>query len=88
MDESSEKYLAQPIFSQCAYCEHADDSGAIPLACTAFPGGIPDEVLRNQVDHRGPVPGDQGIRFQFRRDLKPDVISIVAKTLDAIGGPT
>lgn len=74
------------ILSQCAYCARADDSGAIPLACTAFPSGIPDTILRNQVDHRKPVDGDQGFQFQLRKGLAPGAGVVVARTLDKIGG--
>lgn len=33
------------------------------MKCRAFPGGIPDVILENQIDHRSPVEGDHGIRF-------------------------
>ena len=34
------------------------------LACDAYPKGIPDEILDNEVDHRSPVNGDKGLRFK------------------------
>lgn len=46
--------------SQCANCQHKTKSGA---TCTAFPQGIPQEILTNQFDHTQPYPGDNGIRF-------------------------
>ena len=42
------------------------DDGPMPveLACDAYPKGIPDEILDNDVDHREPVAGDKGLRFE------------------------
>ena len=50
--------------SQCDACRHLR-LGALdlPLACTAFPDGIPKQVLDNMLDHRLPVDGDNGVRF-------------------------
>ena len=31
--------------------------------CTAFPDGIPDAVAQNRQDHREPIDGDNGLRF-------------------------
>lgn len=31
--------------------------------CTAYPEGIPDEIMSNEVDHRYPHEGDRGIQF-------------------------
>lgn len=47
--------------SQCVFCRHAHTSGP---TCDAFPKGIPDEILRNEHDHRQPFIGDHGIRFE------------------------
>ena len=35
-----------------------------PGTCKAFPGGIPVDVFVGRVDHRDPVRGDHGIRFE------------------------
>lgn len=57
--------------SQCGACAHfrspfsredGDFSGG-PF-CEAFPAGIPDEVFRNQLDHRQPIAGDHGVRWE------------------------
>jgi len=33
------------------------------LTCTAFPDGIPDEILHLGFDHRQAFEGDNGVRF-------------------------
>ena len=48
------------IGTQCPFCKHY--RGA--LRCAAFPDGIPVDVLRGLTDHRDPVDGDGGIRFE------------------------
>jgi hypothetical protein len=46
----------------CNKCKHRFlDPGD---TCTAFPDGIPDEVLFGDKDHRFPVEGDHGIQFE------------------------
>lgn len=35
-----------------------------PATCEAFPDAIPDAVFGNELDHRQPIDGDHGIRFQ------------------------
>jgi hypothetical protein len=52
------------IFPQCNECKHFALSGKI--RCTAFPDGIPNEILDNIHDHKTPYPGDNGIRFEER----------------------
>ena len=36
------------------------------LRCVAFPHGIPEAIINNDVDHRQPVDGDRGITFKPR----------------------
>lgn len=49
----------------CVFCEHVrrpfdwDDA-----RCAAFPDGIPQAIFDNESDHRQPIDGDQGIRFE------------------------
>lgn len=56
--------------SQCLYCKHfqsvqeSDNPFAAPKVCTAFPQGIPREVLLTEHDHRLPYPGDRDVRYE------------------------
>lgn len=55
--------------SQCSTCKHFRSAFSVtpPAAdsfCAAFPAGIPDEVYGNGVDHRQPVDGDHGVRWE------------------------
>lgn len=50
------------IIPQCVDCIHLNRTTA-PPTCPAFPDGIPDKILRNEVDHRQPVKGDHGVQF-------------------------
>jgi len=44
----------------CLWCTHFNRD----YSCSAFPEGIPNDILFKFVDHRKPVAGDNGIRFQ------------------------
>lgn len=52
--------------SQCVTCKHKSTTGA---TCTAFPNGIPEQILTNASDHTKPYPGDNGIRYERRTDV-------------------
>lgn len=40
--------------------------------CSAFPKGIPDDILHGAADHHKPYPGDQGIRY-FPKNENPRI---------------
>lgn len=46
----------------CASCRHYLGSGW----CSAFPDGdgIPEAILLGEIDHREPIDGDGGIRYE------------------------
>jgi hypothetical protein len=54
----------------CTYCKHVAleektrANGEKYLPCSAFPNGIPDEILADQFKHDKPYPGDHGIQFE------------------------
>jgi hypothetical protein len=45
----------------CPFCKH---TGIDKTRCAAFPDGIPTEIKLTRVNHRKPVEGDHGIRFE------------------------
>ncbi len=56
------------IYPQCMPCKHLrltrHPRGEVH--CNAYPDGIPIEILMNEVDHRYPYAGDNGIQFEAR----------------------
>lgn len=51
----------------CFGCKHY--LASIPdgeYICRAFPRGIPSAIMVGEADHRQPVKGDNGIRFEAR----------------------
>lgn len=54
--------------SQCDSCAHYD---ALTNTCEAFPDKIPDEIIKNEFDHRKPHPGDNGIQFLQEDESTP-----------------
>lgn len=52
----------------CLWCRHSNirpgETEYLDYTCTAFPEGIPDEILDNRFDHRRPLEGDHGIQFE------------------------
>ncbi len=54
------------FLSQCDLCTKRNPKGT---GCAAFPEGVPVEVCMDDVDHRFPVEGDHGIRFDPKNAL-------------------
>lgn len=56
------------IYPQCMPCKHLVLKRPIDgnPRCSAYPDGIPIEILMNEVDHRQPYKGDNGIQFEAR----------------------
>ncbi|MBE0418183.1 MAG: hypothetical protein IBX63_10500 [Coriobacteriia bacterium] len=61
IDDSS---IINPVFPICPTCKHLWPTSE-PLACEAFPDGIPDDILMG-FDHRKPYEGDGGVRYEPR----------------------
>jgi hypothetical protein len=55
---------------QCIKCKHFDETPRT-FKCTAFPDGIPDQILLSEHDHKKPFPGDNGIHFEPITPSKP-----------------
>lgn len=50
----------RPICFKCIHLHEIKNK----FSCDAFPDGIPQEIYTGLDDHRGPFPGDGGIRFR------------------------
>lgn len=50
------------IISQCSLCIHGRAGTA---RCAAFQSGKPNEIFFNEVDHRSPYKGDNGIQWEW-----------------------
>jgi hypothetical protein len=53
-------------------CKHFNRDDERGLTCSAFPEGIPPEIIHNQFDHRYPKNGDNGIRYEPIAEGEPD----------------
>jgi len=49
---------------QCDECVHQHDRG---YSCSAYPDGIPGEIMVNTHDHHEHYPGDHGILFKEKK---------------------
>ena len=47
----------------CAYCVHFHTDNRDSETCTAFPEGIPRDILDGRNNHMMPFPGDHGVLF-------------------------
>ena len=52
---------------QCVGCNRYEGG----LACSAFPEGIPEEIISGEFDHREPFPGDDGLQWIPLRPFRP-----------------
>ena len=62
--------------SLCDSCKRLKSIGY----CSAFPDGIPAEIMANLVDHRNPVEGDHGLQFledPDRNDTLPAALQAI-----------
>ena len=57
--------IVSPLCVSCRHC-HLPQSAT----CTAYPDGIPDGILQQGFDHSRPYPGDNGIRFEPKPNVK------------------
>lgn len=65
--------------SQCDTCtryrtafDRPDGDFSGPVFCAAFPDGIPARVFDNSLDHRQPVDGDHGLRWESDGEPFPE----------------
>ena len=50
---------------RCWYCKNFNSQEKEGMSkCKAYPNGIPLEILKEQVDHRKNIAGDNGICFE------------------------
>jgi hypothetical protein len=70
--------------TQCVYCRHLV-TGAFGAGCRAFPGGIPQEIVANDFDHRRPHPDEvEPVHFEPRHSLDPISLQTLVMSLDGV----
>lgn len=52
-----------PICESCVHLRAGPDG--FGHVCDAFPDGVPDKVYLDGFDHRQPLAGDNGVRWQL-----------------------
>ena len=52
--------LLPPI---CLGCSHFRKQDGNKFTCDAFPGGIPDQIINSEAEHRQPYKGDNDIQY-------------------------
>lgn len=55
----------------CEACAHR--FAQMGYACSAFPDGVPSEIVDDGFDHRQPFDGDQGIQFELAAGAEADL---------------
>jgi len=58
---NADKFADRARPAQCNTCSHFHPK---TTTCEAYPLGIPVVILTNQVDHRKPLPGDNGVQWE------------------------
>lgn len=83
---SVDKFLFDPsevAMTQCVYCRHAFPSPLGVRTCPAFMGAIPDEILRNEYDHRFMHPGqDEPTLFEPLDGIDESALTALYRVLD------
>lgn len=67
--------------SMCWFCQRREESN---IGCSAFPLGIPDEILSGNFDHRQPFNGDHGKTFQEKKGLDSQSKKLLKICLDRL----
>lgn len=62
--------MAIGLAPDCFFCKHYDRSPSGPWKCTAFPDGVPPEIIQRRVEHTSPYPGDHGVQFDLASDRR------------------
>ena len=72
----------QTVLTQCFYCTQRDPDAPRSI-CPAYPKGIPDTIITNQIDHRRVLPGQTG-HTVFTPDprVNPDALANLYRVLD------
>lgn len=61
---------------QCLFCRHYyEDAGVDGPDCAAF-AEIPEPIFRGEFDHVAAFPGDGGIRFAVRADMRDELVEL------------
>ena len=73
LDKNSDR----PIYSLvCTFCRHLGSQTSAEAHCAAFlDDTIPDDIWYARNKHQQPYPGDGGIRFEARPEVKPEVLA-------------
>jgi hypothetical protein len=64
--------IIMPGDYSCYKCKHLHpkDVTTDTRTCNAFPNGIPDKILWEDVEHNQPYAGDGGIQFEKELDKR------------------
>jgi hypothetical protein len=54
----------------CMTCKHYHFDNYASMTCDAYPDGIPEKIIMNEVDHRKPYKNDNGLTYQPKPNVK------------------